>query len=100
MDHAMIKRESIKWEGQEKGQEQFQEDDDEESFNQTMEEDDNSNGGMGSGPGGGGGLLDFDTSTWNDEELAAYQALKSKRKKCAVSGCTSRSIPIAKSYHQ
>ncbi|CAL8127345.1 unnamed protein product [Orchesella dallaii] len=44
--------------------------------------------------------LPFDMSEWTAEELAAYNALRSKRKKCCIGGCTPRSLPIARSYHQ
>lgn len=44
--------------------------------------------------------LPLDMSEWTTEQLAAYNNLRSKRKKCCVGGCTHRSIPIARSYHQ
>ncbi|ODN02945.1 DNA transposase THAP9 [Orchesella cincta] len=46
------------------------------------------------------GELPFDMAEWTAEELAAYNALRSKRKKCCIGGCTPRSLPIARSYHQ
>lgn len=44
--------------------------------------------------------LPNDMSEWSADEVAAYTALRSKRKKCCVGGCTHRSLPIARSYHQ
>ncbi len=44
--------------------------------------------------------LPIDMSEWSADEVAAYTALRSKRKKCCIGGCTHRSLPIARSYHQ
>lgn len=44
--------------------------------------------------------LPIDMAEWTQEEVVAYNALRSKRKKCCIGGCTHRSLPIARSYHQ
>jgi len=42
-------------------------------------------------------IMNFQMSQTQEE---AYLALKMKRKKCSVEGCTIYSIPTARSYHQ
>jgi len=76
------------------------EDADEEPEMMTAEVDPSSLTGMMMTTGREGSELPIDMSEWTQEELQAYNNLRSKRKKCCVGGCTHRSIPIARSYHQ
>lgn len=43
--------------------------------------------------------LPEDMTEWTQEEIIAFHTLRSKRKRCCIGGCTTRSLPIARSYH-